>query len=77
MFIVAKRNILLPNGDWSQSYAVARGFMGEIPDWAAKTDYFSALVRDGKIEVPASKKDADVAQALEKPVRRKKAEPPM
>lgn len=75
MFIVAKRNVLLPSVDCSRTYPVVRGFMGEIPDWAAKTDYFSALVRDGKIEIPASKKDKDIVQAVEKPVRRRRVEP--
>lgn len=74
MFIVSKRNIVLPSGDGGRAYPVAKGFMGEIPGWAAETAYFAALVRDGKIGVPETKKDRDVAEAAEKPVRRRKAE---
>lgn len=63
MFIVANRNIILPSADGSQSVRVERGFMGAIPDWAAKTPYFNALVKDGKIAVPKSKKDKDIRGA--------------
>lgn len=63
MFIVANRNIILPSADGSQSIRVERGFMGNIPDWAAKTPYFNALVKDGKIAVPKSKKDKDIRNA--------------
>lgn len=63
MFIVANRKIILPSADGKRKHAVARGFIGEIPDWAAETAYFRALVADGKIGVPQSKKDADVEAA--------------
>ena len=65
MFIVANRKIILPSADGKRKHAVARGFIGEIPDWAAETAYFRALVADGKIGVPQSKKDADVEAAAE------------
>lgn len=74
MFIAAKRNVILPSADGTESYQVQRGFVGEIPNWAAKTPYFDALVKDGKISVPESKKDKDIADAEEKPVRRRKPE---
>ena len=45
---------------------MSRGFVGEIPDWAADTDYFRALVKDGKISLPASHKDRDVEAAQKK-----------
>lgn len=65
MFIMAKRNIELPSADGLQKHKVARGFIGEIPDWACDTPYFQALVKDGKIVIPASKKDSDIAAAGE------------
>lgn len=65
MFIVANRKIILPSADGKRKHPVARGFIGEIPDWAAETAYFRALVADGKIGVPQSKKDADVETAAE------------
>lgn len=74
MFIVAKRNIILPSVDGTQTHRVERGFIGEIPDWATQTPYFDALVKDGKIGTPPSKKDAVIAQEEDKPVRRRKSE---
>ena len=60
MFVVSKRNIILPSADGLKSYPLARNFMGEIPEWATKTAYFKELVKDGKISVPKSKKDKDI-----------------
>lgn len=66
MFIMANRNINLPNMDHSEVCKVARGFVGNIPDHFAKTPYFKALVRDGKIVVPKSTADKAVQGAREK-----------
>ncbi len=63
MFILSKRNIELPSPDGSAKHRVDKGFVGSIPDWAADTAYFRALVKDGKIVVPESKKDKDLAAA--------------
>lgn len=68
MFILAKRNLLLPSPDGSQSCRVGRGFLGEIPDWAAKTAYFSALVQEGKIVV-TQKSDKATQAAAEKKMK--------
>ncbi len=74
MFIMAKRNIILPSPDGAQQHRVERGFVGEIPDWAAKTRYFDKLVKEGKIVLPDSHADKDLQDAEEKPVRvRRKA----
>ena len=67
MFIMAKRSILLPSKDHSKVFPVARGFTGEIPDWAAETGYFKELVQDNKIVVPESKRDKDLQDAAETP----------
>lgn len=77
MFIYSDRNVILRSQDGAQAYPVRRGFVGEIPDWAGDTDYFRALVKDGKISLPASHKDKDVQAAEEKPakVRRGKKVP--
>lgn len=69
MFIYSNRNVILRSQDGAQSYPVHRGFVGEIPEWAGDTDYFRALVKDGKISLPASHKDKDVQAAEEKPTR--------
>ena len=69
MFIYSNRNVVLRSRDGAQACPVRRGFVGEIPDWAGDTDYFRALVKDGKISLPASRKDRDVQAAEEKPAR--------
>lgn len=63
MFITAHRNVIIPIG--GTAYPISRGFVGEVPDQVAQTAYFQALVRDGKISIPASKKDSDIAVAME------------
>lgn len=68
MFILSKRSLILPSPDGSTSVRVRQDFVGEIPDWAAGTDYFRALVADGKI-VPTGKRDAETQAASEKKVR--------
>lgn len=69
MFIICKRRVILPSRDGSKRHLVPRDFIGEIPDWAAETDYFRALVADGKIGVPESHKDKDTQAAAEKGVK--------
>lgn len=69
MFIYSNRNVILRSQDGAQAYPVRRGFVGEIPNWAGDTDYFRALVKEGKITLPASHKDKDVQAAEEKPAR--------
>lgn len=72
MFIAAKRNVILPSADGSETFRVQRGFVGEIPDWATKTPYFQDLVKDGKIGIPKSHKDGAIADEEAKPVVRRK-----
>lgn len=72
MFIAAKRNVILPSADGSETFRVQRGFVGEIPDWATKTPYFQDLVKDGKIGIPESHKDGAIADEEVKPVVRRK-----
>ena len=68
MFILSKRNVILPSRDGSRQHQVKRDFIGKIPDWATETDYFRRLVADGKITVPASHKDKDTQTAAEQKV---------
>lgn len=68
MFVLAKRNIVLPAPDGSTAVRVRRGDVADIPDWAAETAYFRALVADGKI-VPSGRSDKDTQAAAEKKVR--------
>lgn len=69
MFVMVKRNVILPSRDGSKKHAVSRDYVGDIPDWATETAYFRALVRDGKIVVPDSTKDKDTQAAAEKGVK--------
>ena len=48
MNIFSKRNIVIP-GPSGEKFRIKKGFIGPVPDWAAKTPYFQALQRDGKI----------------------------
>ena len=56
MFVLSKRNIILPAPDGSAAVRLRTGMMETVPDWAAETPYFKALVRDGKI-VPTDTSD--------------------
>ena len=74
-FVISNRNIVIPSPDGRERVQLPRGFMGAVPDWAPKTDYFKALVADGKLIVSESKSDKDLEKerkAAEK--ARKKAE---
>ena len=53
MFVLSKRNIILTAPDGSAVIQLRAGMMETIPDWAAETSYFRALVADGKIVPPA------------------------
>lgn len=68
MFILAKRNLILPSPDGSTSVRVMRDFVGEIPQWATQTAYFEGLVKDGKIVI-TPKSDKETQKAAEKPVK--------
>lgn len=68
MFVLSKRNIILPAPDGSAAVRLRAGMMETVPDWAAETDYFRALVKDGKI-VPSGTSDKETQRAAEKKVR--------
>jgi len=56
MFIVSKRNIIIPGGKDREDVSIAKDFVGEVPDWVGKTAYFKALAADGKIVLSDSGK---------------------
>lgn len=68
MFILSKRNLILPSPDGSASVRVRRGFVGRVPDWAAETGYFRALAADGKIVI-TGRADKETQAADEKKVK--------
>lgn len=68
MFVLSKRNIVLPSPDGSAAVRLRRGDMADLPDWAANTEYFQGLVADGKLVV-TGKDDKTAQKAAEKPVK--------
>lgn len=73
MFVLAKRNIILPgNAPGVQPVVLKKDLFATVPDWAADTAYFKALVADGKI-VTTDHSDKAVQDAAEKPVKTRRA----
>lgn len=70
MFVVSKRNIILPGPD-GEKFRMPRDYMGPVPAWAEESAYLKALAEDGKVIISASGRDRDV-EAAEK--KRKKAQ---
>ena len=68
MFVLSKRNIVIPAPDGTASVRLRAGMMETVPDWAAETEYFKALVADGKI-VPSGTSDKETQKAAEKKVK--------
>ena len=68
MLVLSKRNIIIPAPDGSTAVRLRAGLMETVPDWAAETPYFKALVKDGKI-VPSNASDKSAQVAAEKKVR--------
>lgn len=68
MFVLSKRNIILPSPDGSTAVRLRRGDLVDLPDWAAKTDYCKALIADGKLVV-SDRSDKSTQAAAEKKVR--------
>ena len=69
MFIMCKRNIIIPSPDGKISKKLYKGYVGSVEDWVTKTDYFKALVADKKIIVTETAKDKDLEKAdAEKPI---------
>lgn len=61
MFVVSKRNFKFrtPSGD----FALAKDYMGEVPDSLAEHKLFQAAVRSGWIVTPGSHADAEIYKA--------------
>lgn len=70
MFVVSKRNIILPGPD-GEKFHMPRDYMGPVPAWAEESAYLKALAADGKVIISASGGDKDIEAAAKK--NRKKA----
>ena len=68
MLVLSKRNIIIPAPDGSAAVRLRAGLMETVPDWAAETPYFKALVADGKV-VPSGATDKEAQKAAEKKTR--------
>ena len=68
MFVLSKRNIILTAPDGSAVIQLRAGMMETIPDWAAETSYFRALVAGGKVG-PSGASDRETRRAVEKTVK--------
>lgn len=68
MLVLSKRNIVLPAPDGSTAVRLRAGMMETVPDWAANTEYFKALVADGKV-APSGRSDKSAQAASEKKVK--------
>ena len=78
MFVLSKRKIAIDTSSYGYTAAGASGVNGPVrlragmmetvPGWAAETDYFRALVRDGKV-VPSGTSDREGQKAAEKKVK--------
>ena len=69
MFILAKRNILLPGKEpGAAPVRLKKDLFATVPDSAADTNYFRELVADGKIVV-TNHSDKAIQTAAEKPVK--------
>ena len=69
MFIMSKRNIIIPSPDGKMSKKLHKGYVGTVEDWVTKTDYFKDLVADKKIIITETTKDNELEKAdVEKPI---------
>ena len=65
MLVLSKRNIIIPAPDGSTVVRLRAGLMETVPDWAVNTEYFKALVADGKV-VPSGRRDKSAQAGAEK-----------
>lgn len=75
MFVVSKRNIILPGPD-GKKFHMPRDYMGSVPAWAEDSAYLKALAADGKIIISDSNSDRDIDAAAERRRGKKGKTPP-
>ena len=64
MWVYSRRNIVIPGPVGEQPLRLQKDGFGEVPEWAAETPYFQALLADGKIVLSGKK---DVKKGRRKP----------
>ncbi len=75
MFVVSKRNIILP-GPNGEKFHMPRDYMGSVPAWAEDSAYLKALADDGKIIISGSGRDRDIDAAAKRGRNKKGKNPP-
>lgn len=68
MIILSKRNIIIPSADGKVKRFIPKDYIGKVEDWVTKTEYYKALVADGKIVESNTTKDKDIDKAAEQPI---------
>ena len=66
MFVVSKRNIILPGPD-GEKFRMPKDYMGPVPAWAEDSAYLKALEADGKVIISDSGTDKDFGKKEKKP----------
>lgn len=61
MFVNSKKCFEIREGD--QKLTIPRGFIGEIPDWAAKHWLIQAAIKEGSIATPENTADQSLEHA--------------
>lgn len=62
MFVLTKQAVLFIRPD-GERFAAPNGYMGDVPDWVAKTKQFRRQVADGKIVATESITDKAMQDA--------------
>lgn len=62
MFVLTKQAVLFIRPDGEQ-FSAPNGYMGDVPDWVAKTKQFRRQVADGKIVATESISDKAMQDA--------------
>ena len=70
MFVVSKRNIILP-GPNGEKFRMPKDYMGPVPAWAEDSAYLKALEADGKVILSESGTDKDFAKKEKRPKKAK------
>lgn len=65
MFVMSKRNFLVPRADGTR-YMIRKDYIGDIPEDVAKSWLVQAAIKDGGIATPSSHLDGDLRASSDK-----------
>ena len=75
MFVVSKRNIVLP-GPNGEKFRMPKDYMGPVPAWAEDSVYLKALAADGKVIISDSGTDKEFSAGEKNPRRNRRGKNP-